>query len=1251
MRLRKRGLMFVMVFLIGMLSLAIAGITINTNNEVEIISIKTTSEFPFDVEVYDYTYDDDELNIWFNNSIIGTTNQSCFKPTQGKVRINNTPTSDSVSSVTYFEWDGTDRTSVFTKDTAKHWEWKPSTVKNCEDWALSNIILSMDGGQSLKEFKYSWGTGSTVIRIVIGGNIVLDTSNLEIAVKTTGGATTQIIKVDGTDTDMIAAIVRTPAIWAGAHIFSDIATDDSCAINETNDIYAKINCTAGEGQVEKIFDFYAESNYTFVTVTDTSGQGDLYYLFQHANGWDQVYTETGGVFQQVAGASTDLSNLTRGYFAVYNQGNAFNDVSVRFFNLSRVGTGNVSIDHGGEGVYVGAFIVGGGGNIVGNQEYVLGAHINQSEASNDIDNVNKSYVEWMEFPVLSNIITPGDSDLSKGAVYYFNDTVPDSNLTVLYSVPNANVSTPHTLLFSMFLGTKASVFFQIDADQCQFDYDEPNEDGSWDDQSFDGGPCVFDVVNVTNQTQPDHGMVHVQLSVTPTTATQQLKVSDAPLAPSGSEVITGTALVLLNGTNANRTITYPASNNASGVTNISSGNVTRLRINGTDISTPEIGVFPVGSRFYTYDLVTNATMNGANDTKVLNIQPGVGTVNINTNITTAQENVGVLTNCTNEPTLANVTLFRNGTIQTNNTAFSLTSPGAWNFTCSIQSSNYTHATAEQLIETSEIGLNITTVNASTNNLITFNVFIENETSTSYNESVVNNAILNWKNIPHGIVNISVNGTESDQERANYTSTLNTSALAKLNASVFKKDIGLFTINSPANDTVLSGSSFTPNITTPPFRSGDVNLSYSVDDAAFVEMCNNCGASTTNAVSLSTFGNHIIKFRARSNVNHYETVNRTLNVSNFLSNYNITILDEVTLLPFAVNETNSTTITVFCTNATETSVITSANNNIGATCAAKFIRVEADFDNDIYFRDQVVGSAAANLTFYMVNETSKPLGINLLETIIQLNDLTGTFSGSKLIVEKAINGSFQVINSRNFDLGDEVLLYLIKNDLYRASVDNGQELRVFDRDLVVSEEGTEELNIDEVKLTGNFTTLFDIIQYSINVSNVSSSGFPLIQLIYNDTVNRTNWVQFWVFNQSNKQQVLFFNSINNSGSFSFTWSNASINLNETYLGRLRINHQDYGIIPDQTFALTFYGVQKMPLPISDVWKNIFGSFLVAIMAMAFGPVHREIGMLITAGTILLLTNFGFLPIPMTLAIALASIAVLSIVALNRPRSVS
>ena len=251
-------------------------------------------------------------------------------------------------------------------------------------------------------------------------------------------------------------------------------------------------------------------------------------------------------------------------------------------------------------------------------------------------------------------------------------------------------------------------------------------------------------------------------------------------------IISANATLWINGTNNDQTISYSETTNITGTFNFTDGGLsTALKFNGTATANPDIGIFGVGALNVSFEVSGNASVTGDLDWKILDVGEIPGNISTFTNITSftgiKSEAEGVLSYCYNSSESGNITMIRNGTTQTNNTGYTPTAAGAFNFTCLGGYQNYTNVSTWALVNYDFVSLIVKTFEERTLNRINFNITITNSTASFNEENVVE--ILRELNstFPLGSVTTEIEGNTSGYISRLYFHTLNPYSTVTLNA--------------------------------------------------------------------------------------------------------------------------------------------------------------------------------------------------------------------------------------------------------------------------------------------------------------------------------------------------------------------------------------------------------------------------------------------------------------------------------------
>ena len=277
-------------------------------------------------------------------------------------------------------------------------------------------------------------------------------------------------------------------------------------------------------------------------------------------------------------------------------------------------------------------------------------------------------------------------------------------------------------------------------------------------------------------------------------------------------------------------------------------------------------------------------------------------------------------------------------------------------------------------------------------------------------------------------------------------------------------------------------------------------------------------------------------------------NNSLNVT-MGSIFNFRLVREETNTPFQVNLTNSTELNIFCPNET-IRISFNTTNNISQiiNCQFTLMQVVVDYGTTIgsYFRTLIPPFSQKNITWYLIDLIA---GDTAIQKVIQLIDLTGDFSDATLRVKRAIPGetTLQTIIEQQFDISNEVNLFLVKDAIYTINIENDVE-DVALGNLIPTEAGTQTITLPKLDFVPTETTLGEQISwaYTFNITT------GILRLQYVDTTNLTTLVRFTVKNGSSPNlNQLFQGESNNNGTVTLTFN--QVLANNTYVSELFFIH--------------------------------------------------------------------------------------------------
>lgn len=332
-------------------------------------------------------------------------------------------------------------------------------------------------------------------------------------------------------------------------------------------------------------------------------------------------------------------------------------------------------------------------------------------------------------------------------------------------------------------------------------------------------------------------------------------------------------------------------------------------------------------------------------------------------------------------------------------------------------------------------------------------------------------------------------------------------------------------------------------------------------------------------------------------------NNSINLS-IGSAFTFNLIRESTNTVFDFNSTNSTVLNVFCPD--QSIVITfntSSNSTQVINCQFTLMQMVVDYEDlGSYFRTLIPPFSQKNITWYLIDLAA---GDTAIQRVINLLDLTGEFANSILTVERAIGGVIKTIIDQRFDISNNVNLFLLKDEQYTISIDNGLQDIVLGN-LIPTEAGTQTITLPKINFVPQETILGGNVSwtYTFNVS--------ILRVQYEDVTNRTTLVRFTVFNDTGAGGLnqLFQGESNNNASVIITFNQALFN--NTYATELFVIHQDLGNFTDKKIFYEFKGSGGIDLegwtPIEqEAIKKWIAWLFLGIWGLLFSRRYMGVGM--------------------------------------------
>lgn len=419
-----------------------------------------------------------------------------------------------------------------------------------------------------------------------------------------------------------------------------------------------------------------------------------------------------------------------------------------------------------------------------------------------------------------------------------------------------------------------------------------------------------------------------------------------------------------------------------------------------------------------------------------------------------------------------------------------------------------------------------------------------------------------------------------------------------------------TIGSPTNTTYnTTTGNLTLNVT------ADEAISvwrYSLNDATNVSFTPN-----TTFIAASGANKLIINANDTTGNNGSATIYFTVNTS---VTTNITLFDEVTeatvigtgkwtVVTLRYSDTYASNATYNATNGT--ALFTNINNSGWVVDAGS---TGSDFP---YPRTTLIGANQLTATIYLI-----PSGADSVYVVFTLNDPSGAFNGALVKLKKYINNSLIELSRTNFDAANNAPFYMLKNNRYQLFINNSNE----ERNLgwyIPTASATQTITINNVSLAPTVTLSTKDVTIAVNYTNASNFT-GTIGFQYRDALNKTNGVEFWVYNGTNESDQLYYTS-GNSSIFSAIYTGIA-NTNITYLTKWRVNHSTYGQLEGRQLVSMFNMALRVGLgsAFSQRWHYTLVAMLVIIFtAGIFTARTSSLGGTFLMGEILLFSWWGWL----------------------------
>lgn len=364
-----------------------------------------------------------------------------------------------------------------------------------------------------------------------------------------------------------------------------------------------------------------------------------------------------------------------------------------------------------------------------------------------------------------------------------------------------------------------------------------------------------------------------------------------------------------------------------------------------------------------------------------------------------------------------------------------------------------------------------------------------------------------------------------------------------------------------------------------------------------------------------FGNYISSYSYPYHALSTNTTNMT-NYEEINPYYILSLIDEDTGIPLLPPQAN-TTISLFCTGGTSSFGINTTKILISAFSQPNMIRTTVTYSaTEIYYRDLLVRSMVEYKNVYVADANKN----QVLQMLFRLNDMTGKFEvGSTFKAKRYLGGTLQTITELPFDAELKAIAYLLNGFYYQIYVDNGNEERS------IGNIYTDPSSLEKSILIAD-TTYTNITLYNISIE-LNMSG-NIIYFNYHDPSSQTNEVDFYVYNETNKNLLYYASSTNRSTvSFSYIVPDE----NGVYNAYYEVHHEYFG---NNTFGSSkIFGMALLPIsfPLLTLISYVGGNsmwfllFFLFPIPLFFNQKNVGIGIITLIGIVSFLNFINVLTI--------------------------
>lgn len=318
---------------------------------------------------------------------------------------------------------------------------------------------------------------------------------------------------------------------------------------------------------------------------------------------------------------------------------------------------------------------------------------------------------------------------------------------------------------------------------------------------------------------------------------------------------------------------------------------------------------------------------------------------------------------------------------------------------------------------------------------------------------------------------------------------------------------------------------------------------------------------------------------------------------FATGINVTIYNEITEELFNMSHVNETRLEIICG---ENSTIVNITDNSGVyntTCLISDtkLRLSMTLNGETYFRTLLPDTNSS--TFYMADLITDIV----VKTDFLLADFTGDYVDGYGKISKRLQNGTEVIISDYFDASNTLIAFLAQNGEYIISVNTETSSFSFG-DYLADAARSKVLQINTMEFLPDTTTILGSVYTQVTKST------DKIIFMYNDSLNQTTNVSFYVYNSTNTSQVLHFDDSTTSSSY---FEYAVPDINQSYIVVYVYEHDEHGTQSGRVVISWQRSIVIEQLESKPYYYSLFAIVLCVILMFAFGPRHVDVGAIFTA----------------------------------------